>query len=325
MPLFDLHVHELARYKPSVNEPSDFDDFWESSIAEARKLPSETQLHLVDFGIETLEVFDVTFSGYGGQPIRGWLLKPSDTKPRPVVVEYLGYGGGRGNPWDRLFTASMGYIHLIMDTRGQGGQSRRSDTPDLDVEGSNPHVPGFVTRGILSRDTYYYRRLIIDAVRAVDATREIESVDQNNVFVTGRSQGGGVALAVAGLLSNLRGAAIDVPFLCQFERASRIVDTDPYQEIVRFCRSNRDEVDKVFETLSYYDGVNFAKRASVSALFSTALMDQTCPPSTVYAAFNHYRSRDKDIAVYPFNGHEAGGSDHEQKKALFFNRKLHRS
>lgn len=324
MPLFDLPADELTHYKPLVSEPSDFDVFWKGSIAEARQFPSETQLNLIDFGIETLQVYDVTFNGYGGQPIRGWLLRPSNAKLRPVVVEYLGYGGGRGNPWDWLFTASMGYNHLIMDTRGQAGQARRGDTPDSDVEGSNPHVPGFVTRGILSRDTYYFRRVIIDAVRAVDATREIEGVDQDNVFVTGRSQGGGVALAVAGLLSNLRGAAIDVPFLCHFERATRIVDTDPYQEIVRFCKSNRDKVDRVFETLSYYDGVNFAKRASASTLFSAALMDQTCPPSTVYAAFNHYRPADKDIAVYPFNGHEAGGSDHEQKKVAFFNRKIHR-
>jgi cephalosporin-C deacetylase len=68
--------------------------------------------------------------------------------------------------------------------------------------------------------------------------------------------------------------------------------------------------DTAFTTLSYFDGVNFAKRASAPALFSVALMDQVCPPSTVYAAYHAYRGV-KDIVVYPFNDHE-GGLSHQR-------------
>ena len=46
----------------------------------------------------TLDVFDVTFAGFGGHPIRAWLTRPAGTREDlPVVVEYLGYGGGRGS------------------------------------------------------------------------------------------------------------------------------------------------------------------------------------------------------------------------------------
>jgi cephalosporin-C deacetylase len=70
---------------------------------------------------------------------------------------------------------------------------------------------------------------------------------------------------------------------------------------------HRDQVETVFRTLSYFDGVNFAARATAQALFSTAMMDDICPPSTVFAAYNHYQG-DKDIRIWPFNNHEGGQS-----------------
>jgi cephalosporin-C deacetylase len=75
-------------------------------------------------------------------------------------------------------------------------------------------------------------------------------------------------------------------------------------------------VDTVFNTLSYFDGMNFAPRAKAKALFSVALMDQICPPSTVYAAYNHWAG-EKDIKVYPYNGHEGGESYQKIEKVKF--------
>ena len=83
----------------------------------------------------------------------------------PAIVEDFGYGGGRGLPHERLLWASAGYAHLTMDTRGQGSSWQVGDTPD-DGPAGNSH-PGFTTRGVLDRDTYYYRRLYTDAVRAI--------------------------------------------------------------------------------------------------------------------------------------------------------------
>jgi cephalosporin-C deacetylase len=98
----------------------------------------------------------------------------------------------------------------------------------------------------------------------------------------------------------------DVPFLCHYRRATEITDAMPYQEIARYCMAHRDKIEKVFSTLSYFDGVNFAARARAQALFSVALMDEVCPPSTIFAAYNHYKGP-KDIRVYHFNHHEGGG------------------
>ena len=315
--LFDLPLDQLETYLPPRSEPSDFDAFWAATLAAARAFPLEATFAPLDAGLRLIDAFDVTFRGYGGQPIKGWFLRPRGaTGPLPCVVEYIGYGGGRGHPLDWLLFASAGYAHFVMDVRGQGSAWRRGDTPDSEADGGNPQLPGFMTRGVLDPATYYYRRLFTDAVRAVEAARRHPAVDPARLAVNGGSQGGGMALAAAGLVGDLAAALIDVPFLCHFRRATTLTDADPYGEIARFCKIHRERVETVFNTLDYFDGVNFAARAGAPALFSAGLMDDICPPSTVFAAYNHYAGP-KEMRVYPFNRHEGGESYQNVEKLRF--------
>jgi cephalosporin-C deacetylase len=308
MAFFDLPLNELKTYLPAREEPADFDAFWNSTWDEARTFPLDATFERADYGLTAQETFDVTFSGFGGQPVKGWLILPKQRNGiLPCVVEYIGYGGGRSFAIDRLLWASAGYAHFVMDTRGQGSSWPSGDTPDLYAEGGNPHIPGSMTKGILDPRHYYYRRVFTDAVRAIDAARSHPEVDASQIAVTGGSQGGGITIAAAGLVPDVVAAMPDVPFLCHYRRATEIVDTYPYKEIAEYCHVHRDKVDVVFNTLSYFDGVNLAARAKAKTLFSVGLMDQVCPPSTVYAAYNHWTG-EKDIKVYPYNGHEGGGS-----------------
>jgi cephalosporin-C deacetylase len=315
--LFDMPLERLREYRPSVEEPSDFDAFWAGTLSEARRHPLEPRFEPADVGLRTVESYDVTFNGYGGQPIRGWLLLPAVREGRlPCVVEYIGYGGGRGFPLDWLTWSSVGFAHLVMDTRGQGSASRKGDTPDQIEGGSDPAFPGYMTRGITDPRTYYYRRLFTDAVRAVETARSHPAVDASRVAVTGGSQGGGIAIAVAGLVPDLVASMPDVPFLCHYRRATEITDASPYSEIVSYLRVHRDKVDRVFATLGYFDGISFATRAACAALFSVALMDQICPPSTVFAAFNGWRGP-KEIRVWPYNQHNGGETYQTLEKIKF--------
>lgn len=317
MAFFDLPLDELQRYVPARPEPTDFDAFWQETLDAVRQYDLDPRFVPVDYGLRTVECFDVTFNGYGGQPIKGWLLLPVQrSEPLPCVVEYIGYGGGRGFPFDWLPMSSAGFAHLIMDTRGQGSGWRRGDTPDSEPDGSNPQLPGFMTRGILDPHTYYYRRVFSDAVRAIETARAHPAVDAERIAVNGGSQGGGIALAMSGLVPNIQVVLSDVPFLCHFQRATEITDGFPYQEIVKYCQIHRDKIKTVFETLAYFDGVNFAARAQARALFSVALMDEICPPSTVFAAYNHYAGP-KEIKIWPYNHHEGGESYQTLEKLKF--------
>jgi cephalosporin-C deacetylase len=315
MPQFDLPLDELRRYRPELAVPDDLDEFWKGTLAAARGHELNAEFTRVDTGLVVVETYDVTFAGYGGTPIRGWLHLPARHANRlPAVVEYVSYGGGRGLAHERLLWAAAGYAYLIMDTRGQGSEWSIGHTPD--EEGSGPAHPGYFTRGIADPQTYYYRRLFTDGVRAVEAARSHPAVDPGRVVVSGRSQGGATALAVSALVDDLSGALIDVPFLCDVRRAAAIApDTLPYLELVQYLRMHRDDVERTFRTLSYFDGAVLGQRAATPALFSVALMDTLCPPSTVFAAYHHYAGPDKDIVVYPYNDHE-GGEGHQQAAQL---------
>ncbi|MGB8984155.1 MAG: acetylxylan esterase [Anaerolineales bacterium] len=323
MAFFDLPLNELKTYRPARDEPADFDTFWKSTLEEARKYPLNATFERVDHGLVAQETFDVTFAGFGGQPIKGWLILPAQhvrathASPLPCVVEYIGYGGGRSFPIEWLLWASAGYAHFVMDTRGQGSNWSPGDTPDLYAEGGNPHVPGSMTRGILDPRHYFYRRVFTDAVRAIEAARSHPAVDAAQIAVTGGSQGGGITIAAAGLVPDVVAAMPDVPFLCHYRRATEIVDSYPYKEIADFLNTHRDKVDAVFNTLSYFDGVNLSARAKAKALFSVGLMDQICPPSTVFAAYNYWAGSEKDIKVYPYNGHENGRGYQTVEKLKF--------
>ncbi len=316
---FDLPLEKLRDYLPARSEPEDFDAFWKDTLDRTKGFPLDALFLPVETELKFLEVYDVTYSGYGGQPIKGWFLLPRNrSEVLACIVEYIGYGGGRGHPFDWLLWSNLGYAHFIMDVRGQGSTWRSGDTPDGEIDGGNPQIPGFMTRGILDPHTYYYRRVFADAVRAVEAARSNPAVDGKRVAVIGGSQGGGIALAVAGLIPDLAAVMPDVPFLCHIRHATEITDSYPYAEIQHYCKIHREKVEKVFITLSYFDGVNFATRAKAPALFSVGLMDDICPPSTVFGAYNYYRGP-KEIKVWSYNNHEGGETLQSIERVNFLN------
>jgi cephalosporin-C deacetylase-like acetyl esterase len=127
MPLFDLPLDQLRNYTSTAVAPADFDDFWDRTIAEARGLPLNAVFEPVDNYLSVINTFDVTFSGFGGDRIKGWLHLPAQLNPAerlPVVVEYIGYSGGaawstrtpvgprpatRTSSWTRADKATAGF------------------------------------------------------------------------------------------------------------------------------------------------------------------------------------------------------------------------
>lgn len=302
--LTDLPLDQLTAYEPELPEPEGFDAFWRQTLEEARAVGGPPRLTPVtDTLLTAVDVYDVRFPGWRGQPVAAWLLAPRGAAgPLPLVVEFLGYSGGRGLPTDRLLRSAAGYAHLVVDSRGQG-----HDTPDHGEGPGAQWVEGLMTRGVEDPRHHYYRRLVTDCVRAVDLAPELPGVDPERVVVAGGSQGGGLSLAVAGLApGQVAAALIDVPFLCHFRRAAQIAADGPYLELVSYLRLHRrDRVEQTFDTLAYFDGVHFAARATAPALFSVGLMDPVCPPSTVYAAYNRYGGP-RDMRVWEFGDHGGG-------------------
>ncbi len=320
MPAFDLPPADLERYRPDVAEPADFDAFWKRTLGEAAGAGDAlVSADPVDNGLRLTETWDVTFRGFAGDPVRGWFSRPAGVgEPLPAVVEFAGYGRGRGLPHERLTWVTAGYAHLLMDNRGQGDQyGCGGDTPD--PHAGAPGGPGPAARGLLDPHDHHYRRLITDAVRAVDAVRALPGVDASRVAAVGNSQGGGVALAVAGLVPDLAAVLVTAPFLCGIRRALDLTDASPYGEISAYLAVHRGVEEAAYRTLSYVEGISFARRAQAPAHFGVGLRDTVCPPSGAYAAFNRYGEltggqEEKVLHSYPFNGHEGGDGVHVRRQ-----------
>jgi len=308
MPFPDLWPDKVADYRTAAVCPADFDAFWAGTLAEVRGFGLDARFVPVDVGLAVFDTCDVSFAGYGGHEVKGWFIAPKGGAS-DCVVKFIGYNGGRGFAQEHLLWPATGRAVLVMDTRGQGAGWAVGATAD--PVGSEPSQSGFMTRGIGAKEAYFYRRVFSDGVRAVEAARSFPGIQR--VAVCGGSQGGGIALAVAGLVEGLWGVMPDVPYLCDFARSIVVATRDPYLEIARYLAVHRDKAETALRTLSYFDGVHFAARATAPALFSVALMDTICPPSSVYGAYHAYRGA-KEMASYTYNDHEGGGPFQERRQ-----------
>jgi cephalosporin-C deacetylase-like acetyl esterase len=111
MPWFDLPLNQLREYHTDTAEPPDLDLWWRRRLDEARmaaRPPTLTRYEADTYA--PVEVFDTEFSGAGGDRIRAWYLRPPDADGQtPVVVTFIGYGGGRGMPAEHALLPALGY------------------------------------------------------------------------------------------------------------------------------------------------------------------------------------------------------------------------
>ncbi len=192
-PSLTFPLDQLRTYTSTATPPGDFEEFWDRTIADARALPLDAVFEPVDNYLSVINTFDVTFSGFGGgDRIKGWLHVPAQLEPGeqlPVVVEYIGYSGGRGLVNQNTRWAQAGYVHFIMDTRGQGYGGVAGDTPDPHPSAGGINYAGLMTRGGADhQDNYYFRRVYVDAFRAVEAAQNHPAVDPSKVVLTGVSR-----------------------------------------------------------------------------------------------------------------------------------------
>ena len=79
--------------------------------------------------------------------------------------------------------------------------------------------------------------------------------------------------------------------------------TQSQNGIFRFFDPRHERASDIFTRLGYIDCQHLAARIKAGVLWGIGLMDQICPPSTQFAAYNRIGSQ-KDMVIYPDFGHE---------------------
>ncbi len=298
--LVDMPLKELKKYKPELTKKDDFDDFWRKTRAISDSEPLNYALKKVDYIVKDINVYKVFYDGFGGAKICGYYLTPKrGDNPFPTILFFHGYNGNKGPINEYLKWVFLGSAVMAVDVRGQSGESIDNKVYPP------PSVSGYMTKGIFSKDDYYYRGVYMDCVRAVDFLSTQEVIDINRLCVTGASQGGGLSLATASLDNRVKLVIAEIPYLCHFERGVEIAElfeNITYNEFKFIANRYPEREREMYETLSYFDNLNLCENIKAKVFISVGLRDTCCPPSTAFAVYNHIKS-EKKIDIYSFCGH----------------------
>jgi cephalosporin-C deacetylase len=306
MPLLDMPLAELKTYTGINPRPADFDEYWARALAELDAVDPDVELRPADFQASFAECFDLYFTGAGGARVYAKYLRPRNRQggdqPGPAVVQFHGYTGSSGNWTAKLAWVAAGMSVASLDVRGQGGLSRDN------WSGIGTTCKGHIIRGLEDHpDKLFYRNVFLDTARLARIVMGFDEVDAGRVGATGASQGGALTLACAALVPQIKRAAPVYPFLSDYKRVWEMdLIKQAYAEIPEFFRRHdpmHERIDTWWEKLGYIDIQHLAPRIEAEVLMGVGLMDQCCPPSTQFAAYNKITSA-KDMKVFPDYGHE---------------------
>jgi cephalosporin-C deacetylase len=271
--------------QPTQKDPADFDQFWEAGKAALAKIPLDARLTpLPEYGNALAACFHLNLQNIGtpAAPSRlyGVLCEPKAPGKYPALLSVPGAGV---RPYRGLAEqAALGVITLQI---GIHGIPVTMEQQVYDSLGAGA-LAGYNTFGLDSRDRYYYRRVYLGCVRANDFLVSHPQWDGASLVVTGGSQGGALSIVTAALDQRVRGLAAYYPALADVTGylENRAGGWPHMFRVAEGAQSHRT-ADKI-ETSRYYDVVNFARRVKVPGLYSWGFNDETCPPTSMYSAYN---------------------------------------
>ena len=276
---------EPEAIQPTQTDPPDFDQFWAAGKAELAKLPIDARVTpLADYGNATVACSHVNLRNIGmsAQPSRlyGILCEPKAPGKYPALLEVPGAGVRSYRGLAQM--ASHGIITLQIGIHGIP-VTMEKDVYDSLGAGA---LANYNTFGLDNRDRYYYRRVYLGCVRANDFLTSLPNWDGEHLAVAGGSQGGALTIVTAGLDPRVKGLAALYPALSDVtgylhNRAGGW----PHMFRATEGPAMHRTPDKI-ETTRYYDVVNFARRVKVTGLYAWGFNDETCPPTSMYSAYN---------------------------------------
>ncbi len=275
------------------SNPSNFDLFWKEAIENARKTDLDIQSKLLpEYCTETIETYLVSLkTGYKNTRIYGYLSKPKAEGKYPVLFCPPGAGVKHIDPY--LGFAEKGYISFTIEIHGINPLLEKTLYKEL-----SQSIGSYTDINLDDKDLYYYKKVYLGCVRSIDYLCSLPEFDGKNVQVTGGSQGGALTIITAALNDKVTAIAAFYPALCDLSGfAKGSVGGWP-----KMFRGDDNFSKQRLETTAYYDVVNFARRINVPGFYSWGYNDNTCCPTSIYAAYNVI-SAYKEKHITPISGH----------------------
>ncbi|MCE5270727.1 acetylxylan esterase [bacterium] len=240
--------------------------------------------------------YRVSLANVEGSRIWGWLSVPDGAGPFPAVVYIQGAPGGleeyHTDPMEVY--ARRGMVVLAINPHGLELGREDSYYQSLMERGVPAWGP---SQGADDPYRYYFRRVVLGAVRAVDYLCSRPDVDSSRIAVAGASQGGGLSLLTAAVDRRIRAVTVHVPAMCDYSGAL-VERPTGWPHLIP-----EDSPDpRVIRTAGYFDAALAAGMIRVPAFFTVSYLDQSCPATTVYSAFNSLRGP-KEIVGFPNTTH----------------------
>ncbi len=282
--------------KPTTTFPDDFSSFWESAMEENKKIPMEVQMTLLpERCTEKVNVYHVSIQNYKiGSRIYGILCKPKKDGNYPAILAVPGAGIRPYN--GDIDMAEEGFITFQIGIHGI------PVTMESYVYNNLRHgaLDGYWVMNLDNKDKYYYKRVYLGCVRAVDFITSLPEYDGENLAVTGGSQGGALSIVTAGLDKRIKYLAAFYPALSDLSGYLKgRAGGWPHMFNPRDSSFLKDDM---IETALYYDVVNFARQVTQTGLYSWGFNDTTCPPTSMYAAYNVLNAP-KELQIFQDTGH----------------------
>lgn len=293
---------DLADIKPSLPVPDDFDAFWAAKKKELGEIPLNAKLTPVPLppnrdGVETFAFQADSI----GAPSTGYYARPISAKPKslPALLFVPGAGVRSANLDSVAGWAKAGMILIDMNAHGIPNGETKEFYAGLD----SGELKDYRTRGRESRDTYYFMGVYFRVLQALEFLTQQPEWDGKTLVLAGVSQGGGLALAGAGLDPRVSYMISFVPGLS--DHSGGVVDrVAGWPKVVPKGADGKPD-PKVIEAMRYYDSANFATRIKAPSHVEVGFLDVTCPPTAGYVAYNNIPGK-KEIVNDVDHGHDLG-------------------
>ncbi len=283
--------------KPTVANPADFISYWEEAKTDLAKIPIDARMTLMpERCTENVNVYHVNLQNFRvGARLYGILCMPKKDGKYPAILRVPGAGVRPYN--GDIATAEKGFITFEI---GIHGIPVNMDVSIYNNLGAGA-LAGYWNYNLDDKDRYYYKRVYLGCVRANDFIVSLPQYDGTNLGVTGGSQGGALSIITAALDTRVKYLAAFYPALSDVTGylKGRAGGWPHMFDKNNLAFNNKKEK---IETIGYYDVVNFARQLKVPGMYSWGFNDETCPPTSMYAAYNVITAT-KDLFLALETGH----------------------